>query len=233
VAVQRCGAIVTLVTLVVASTPVSARDLYARVDADGHIHLSDVRKPGYRVLVRDPSAPPPQSDGGARVRWLGPHPGRCLPETLARIAREEGVPPTLLHAVAAVESACDPRAVSVKGAQGLMQLMPATATRYGVQRVFDPADNARGGARYLRDLIVRYPGRTDLVLAAYNAGEEAVARYANTVPPFPETREYVRRVMEHHDRLVTAGAPARTWSAPPAPVAAVDDRIAGLAARAR
>jgi soluble lytic murein transglycosylase-like protein len=154
-----------------------------------------------------------------------------MPETLARIGREEGVPGVLLHAVAAVESACDPRAVSVKGAQGLMQLMPATAARYGVQRVFDPVENARGGARYLRDLIARYPGRTDLVLAAYNAGEEAVARHANTIPPFAETREYVRRVLQHHDRLVTPrAAPPRSQ---PTVSPSTEDRTAAVAARAR
>jgi soluble lytic murein transglycosylase-like protein len=70
-----------------------------------------------------------------------------------------------------------------------------------VQRVFDPADNVRGGARYLRDLIARYEGRLDLVLAAYNAGEAAVERHSNRIPPFAETRDYVRKVMDHYERL--------------------------------
>jgi soluble lytic murein transglycosylase-like protein len=128
-----------------------------------------------------------------------------MPTTIDRIAAEEQVPVALLHAVASVESACNPGAVSVKGAQGLMQLMPATAARYGVQQVFDPADNVRGGARYLRDLIARYEGRLDLVLAAYNAGEAAVERHSNQIPPFAETRDYVRKVIDHYERLSPRG----------------------------
>jgi hypothetical protein len=91
------------------------------------------------------------------------------------------------------ESAFDPFAVSVKGAQGLMQLMPGTAVRFGVQDVFDPAENVLGGVKYLRHLLDRYDGDTRLALAAYNAGEGAVDRYEG-VPPYPETRDYVQRI---------------------------------------
>jgi hypothetical protein len=182
--------------LALLALPCSAGDLYGRVDADGRIFLSDVRQEGYRLLVRDPGRAPI-----ARQTLGGGTSVRCMTMTLDRIATEERVPAALLHAVATVESACNPVAVSVKGAQGLMQLMPATAARYGVKRVFDPADNVRGGARYLRDLLARYEGRLELVLAAYNAGEEAVARHANQIPPFPETRDYVHKVMDHYDRL--------------------------------
>lgn len=176
--------------------PCAAGDLYGRVDADGHVFLSDVRQAGYSLVLRDPARPPatrPTLGGAAGVH--------CMPTTLDRIATEERVPRALLHAVATVESACNPGAVSAKGAQGLMQLMPGTAARYGVQRVFDPTDNVRGGARYLRDLLLRYEGRLELALAAYNAGEEAVARHANQIPPFAETRNYVLKVLDHYERL--------------------------------
>ena len=92
------------------------------------------------------------------------------------------------------ESNYEPRAVSRKGARGLMQLMPATAKRLSVARPFDPASNVKGGVRYLRELVDRYGNRPDLVLAAYNAGEGAVAAYGG-VPPYRETLTYVSRVL--------------------------------------
>src|SRR5262245_17023664 len=121
---------------------------------------------------------------------------------VASAARASDVSSDLLHAVITVESGYDPRARSPKGAQGLMQLMPATAKRYAVKDVWDPVDNLGGGARYLRDLLAMFDGNVTLALAAYNAGEEAVRKYANSIPPYAETREYVRRVLAHyHHRL--------------------------------
>ena len=109
-------------------------------------------------------------------------------------AKEHHLDPALISAVIRAESAFSPRAVSPKGARGLMQLMPATARRLGVRQPFDPAENVRGGAAYLSELASRF-GETevDLILAAYNAGEQAVELYKG-VPPYRETREYVRRV---------------------------------------
>jgi soluble lytic murein transglycosylase-like protein len=109
----------------------------------------------------------------------------------------------LLHAVIRAESNYDRFAISNRGAMGLMQLMPATVARYGVRNVFDPADNIEGGARYLKDLIALYGGRTDLVLAAYNAGQEAVKKYRG-IPPYPETRSYISRIQATYDKAVTA-----------------------------
>lgn len=105
-----------------------------------------------------------------------------------------GLPPALLKAVAQVESGLNPRAVSRCGAQGLMQLMPATAHSLGVRNAFDPAENIAAGARYLRSLLDRFHGDIRLALAAYNAGPGAVARYGG-VPPFRETQNYLRRVL--------------------------------------
>lgn len=110
-----------------------------------------------------------------------------------RESRRSNVDPALVHAVIRQESGYDPFAVSVKGAKGLMQLMPETARQLGVKDVFDPAENVRGGVKLLRELIDRYDGDRRLALAAYNAGEGAVERYGG-VPPYPETRDYISRI---------------------------------------
>lgn len=121
-------------------------------------------------------------------------------EAIGDAAQRHEVDPVLLTAMAEVESAFDARAVSHKGASGLLQLMPETAKRFGVGDVFDASQNADGGARYLRWLLERYEGRTELALAGYNAGEAAVDRYQG-IPPFPETRAYVTRVLAGVERL--------------------------------
>lgn len=113
-------------------------------------------------------------------------------DLIARAARTCAIDPRLVKSVMLIESAFDPRAVSRKGARGLMQLMPETAVRYGVRNPFDPTENVSGGVRYLAYLLGLYGGDTRRALAAYNAGESAVARYGG-VPPFEETRLYVRK----------------------------------------
>lgn len=115
--------------------------------------------------------------------------------TIDAEARRHGVDPDLVHAVIRAESAYNPSARSHAGACGLMQLMPATARRFGVRDIWEPAQNIRGGVTYLRFLLDRFEGDIRLVLAAYNAGEGAVVEYGNRIPPYRETRTYVRRVL--------------------------------------
>jgi soluble lytic murein transglycosylase-like protein len=123
--------------------------------------------------------------------------GEITPDPLSEvariIAREQGLPAKLVHSIIQAESNGDARAVSRKGAMGLMQLMPGTAKDYQVLDPFDPVANIRGGARYLRDLLEEFAGNLSLALAAYNAGPGAVRKYQG-IPPFPETQEFVRKV---------------------------------------
>lgn len=109
-----------------------------------------------------------------------------------------GVDPYLIYCTMAQESSFTVGATSPKGAQGLMQLMPGTAARYGVTNPYDVAQNIKGGTRYLKDLLKMFNGRVDLALAGYNAGEGAVMKFGNTIPPYTETRNYVRLIMKRY-----------------------------------
>lgn len=128
-------------------------------------------------------------------------------EFVDKYARQYRVEPELVYAVMRVESCFDPNAVSRVGARGLMQLMPATATGLGVSDSFDPAQNIRGGTRYLSEQLSRFGGNRKLALAAYNAGPGAVQRHGG-VPPFRETQAYVRKVQTAYERYALAGASA-------------------------
>jgi soluble lytic murein transglycosylase-like protein len=114
---------------------------------------------------------------------------------ISESARAHGVAPELVASVIAVESNFNPNAVSWRSARGLMQLMPQTAARFGVTKIFDPQQNIEAGTKYLKELLLRYKGDLALTLAAYNAGPDRVGQY-RAVPPYRETRDYVRRVTE-------------------------------------
>lgn len=149
---------------------------------------------------RAPAAPAaPLTGDAARIFSLAP--------ALTAAAQAHDVDPLLMHAIAHVESRHNARAVSPAGARGVMQVMPATARRFGVgqpeQELFDAATNARAAAAYVRTLRTRYGDDLRLVLAAYNAGEGAVAKYGSSVPPYPETQAYVRDVLAVYRRLTS------------------------------
>jgi soluble lytic murein transglycosylase-like protein len=182
-------------------------DVYRYVDgATGRVMLlytdrvpADSR---YRLLRRDglgSSANFAQTQAAASRLKPSPTPSRFSSHIMAA-AHETKVDPALIHAVITVESGYNPSARSPAGAVGLMQLMPQTAKRYGVTDRLDPAQNIHGGARYLRDLKSMFGNNLHLVLAAYNAGEEAVMKYGRRIPPYRETIAYVPKVMSHYNR---------------------------------
>jgi soluble lytic murein transglycosylase-like protein len=127
---------------------------------------------------------------------------------LIQSGKSNGVDPLLIYSVMHQESSFKSRAISPKGARGLMQLMPGTAMRFGVTNIFDPRQNIEGGARYMRFLLDRFDGDVNLALAGYNAGEGAVEKYGWRIPPYAETQEYVRRISRRYSLLQDPSAAA-------------------------
>lgn len=200
-------------------SPYAYADIYGYIDADGSAHFSTEKlDERYQLYVREDadsdasfrSSPPAPALTEFRqtplASYLSRHPNLQKYEPLlTEAAREFALDPALLKAVMAAESGFNAHAVSPKGAIGLMQVMPATAQRYGVQgdrrqsvaqKLTDPKTNIRVGARYLRDLHKMFPSSPELVIASYNAGEGAVQKYNNAIPPYPETRSYVQIVKQ-------------------------------------
>jgi soluble lytic murein transglycosylase len=161
----------------------TAEEIYYRRDANGALVLTNVPdRPDFRAY---------RGHGPLRVTSSGEE----FREMIERTASQHGIHPDLVFAVAAVESNFNSRAVSEKGAQGLMQLMPDTAARFGVADPFNPSENVLGGVRYMRYLLDLFKGDSRLALAAYNAGENVVLA-GRGVPPYPETRRYVEKVLK-------------------------------------
>ncbi len=167
----------------------AAAQTHQFVGPDGTVHFTNApTDPRYRRMT---------SMSGTAEGWLRVPASvatASLTDMIRVAAERHGVPEQLVSAVIRVESGFNPRAVSPKGARGLMQLMPGTASLLGVRDSFDPMDNINGGVRHLRGLLDRYGNNLSLVLAAYNAGEGAVANYGG-VPPYPETQAYVGRIL--------------------------------------
>ena len=173
-------------------------------DASGAVVLSNFQtEVTQAVIVAAPPVPAPVAasmppDAGAPVAAVMP--AKFMP-IIDAAAREHALPPSLLHAVIAVESGYNPRAVSKAGAKGLMQLMPETGSRFGARDLFDATQNVRAGAQYLKWLLGTFDGDMALALAGYNAGENAVMRYGNKIPPYRETQEYVPKVLAVYKQL--------------------------------
>jgi membrane-bound lytic murein transglycosylase MltF len=177
---------------------VARSDIYRYVDADGVIHLTNVPvnpHVKYDLILRE-----------KRVLFhVKPSEISRYDALIARASEKYQVEPALVKAVIKAESNFNHQAVSPKGARGLMQLMPATAASLQVEDSFHPAKNIDGGVRYLRYLLNLFRGDLSLALAAYNAGEAAVARYQYTIPPFQETQTYVRRVLHYFGQFRNEG----------------------------
>jgi soluble lytic murein transglycosylase-like protein len=185
--------------VVLLSAAPSSAQIYAWRDANGNLVLSDRKLDASAATFAVADAPAvrvtrPVVSNTARDRFE--------PFVQEHAARHS-LRPELVRAVIQVESGYNPRARSPKGAMGLMQLMPATASYLGVRDPYDPADNIRGGTAYLRELLDRYDGNEELALAAYNAGAGAVDRYGRKVPPYRETRDYVRKIGSATSRVQT------------------------------
>ncbi len=190
-----------LVGLAVVLRAVSAQaEIYAWRDEHGRLVLSKHPAPS------GVSAQTFAVDGAEAYRTTGEGSGspfrigraelqNRLRTVIETSAAEQSLSPDLVRAVIRVESGWNPRARSDKGAQGLMQLMPGTAAQYGVTNPFDPEHNIRGGVAYLKTLMDRFDGKTELALAAYNAGPGAVEKYGRKIPPYRETQAYVRKIV--------------------------------------
>jgi soluble lytic murein transglycosylase-like protein len=189
-----------LIASLLAASSVSAHSqIYTYVDADGMRHYTDVPDNNrYRLLVLSPHD---RTASGDRYDSMLLAKASQYDSIIEKAALSASVEPNLLRAVIVVESGFNSRAVSKRGAVGLMQLMPATATRFGVSNPYDPRENVHAGARYLKFLIDRFGQNVRLALAAYNAGEDAVDRNGGQIPPFTETMAYVPRVMRIYQML--------------------------------
>ena len=196
--------------LLTAATPAEAQ-IYSWWDEHGTLVLSDKARPdGGPATASMPTAP--RSTRVRAVQSTPPIASRLYDELIVEHARQHDIRPDLVRAVVQVESAFNPHAVSPKGAQGLMQLMPATARELGVINPFDPEQNVSGGVRYLRQLLDRYGNDEQLALAAYNAGPGTVDRYGQEVPPYKETQKYVTKISQMAGESIPAKLPIRKAS---------------------
>lgn len=186
--------------LATAAGPACA-DIYSYTDANGTVHFSNVpdnRRYALFMRTTKEKTEAPLARGGS---WGIPGNKARFTPLVEEAANQNRLDPALLHALITTESGYNPRAVSAKGAIGLMQLMPDTARRYGVSNIYDPSQNIHAGAHYLSDLLKLFNQDLNLALAAYNAGENAVIKYGNHIPPYQETVAYVPKVLSHYRKF--------------------------------
>ena len=169
----------------------SHADIYKYVDNEGVLHLTNVPSipnAKYVLILKE-----------KRILFRSDIDINRFDEIITKMAEKYKIDSALIKAVIKAESNFDHQAISPVGAQGLMQLMPATATQLQVEDVFHPEKNIEGGVRYLKYLLNNYRGNLTLALAAYNAGERTVAKYNNQVPPYKETKNYVKKVLSYYN----------------------------------
>ena len=197
----------TALVLVALSCATAEAQIYAWRDGAGQMVLSD--SPRDAIGAMQTFAVPRAT--GVKVTRPPDHKSARFDPIIDEHAAAQGVSADLVRAVIQVESAFNHLAVSPKGAMGLMQLMPATASELGVVNPFDPAQNIGGGIRYLKRLLSRYDDRVELALAAYNAGPGAVDKYGQKVPPYRETRDYVQKITKSSATGPPAKPPTRIY----------------------
>jgi len=176
-------------SLIIVLPSLSLTDIYKSVDKEGVIHLTNVPtdvNTKYVLVLRE-----------KRVQFNLGQDAKMYDHLITKAAKKYKVDSALIKAIIKAESNFNPRAISPVGAQGLMQIMPATASSLEIQDSFHPENNIEGGVRYLRYLLNLFNGDLPLALAAYNAGEGVVARYNNSIPPYEETRVYIQRVLNY------------------------------------
>lgn len=231
------------ISLVAACAAVSvaaqAADVYVSFGEAGVARFAErALDDSYRLLIKDLQA---EARAAAAASANHPGPSADIRSALEGVAQRHGLEYALLHAIAQVESGFNPMAVSPKGAIGVMQLMPGTAQRYGVQaadaaslrgKLHQLSVNVEAGGRYLSDLMRQFNGQTELVLAAYNAGEGAVRKAGNRIPAYPETQNYVDKVMRIFHGMRGADAPVAAVAQGPFPSPA-HGRSAGAPAAGR
>ena len=208
-----------LALLAFSAAPCSA-DIYRYIDENGGVHFSDVRVDArYELFMKTrpaaaETAPASAQDGvqaasltaaaAAKPSFRPTKVNARFADMVAKVAAEQKIDPALMHAVITVESAYNPKAKSPKGATGLMQIMPDTGKRYGVTDLLNPIKNLTAGAKYLKDLLAMFGNDMRLAVAAYNAGEGAVMRNGNNIPPYKETQAYVPRVLQYYESYRSA-----------------------------
>lgn len=185
-----------IISLFLCPTVISA-DIYRHVDKDGVVHFTNTPgdAKGQLYLREAPKAPLSRTSSGKPEAWMM--------EYADRYSRAHNLPPALIKAIIRAESNGEPYAVSPKGAQGVMQLMPFTARQMNVSDPFDPVENIEGGVKYLKELLGTFGGNLAHAVAAYNAGPAAVKKYGG-IPPYNETRLYVKRVMNYYQQFLSA-----------------------------
>lgn len=184
------AAVLLILILALAGSPARA-DFYRYVDENGVVHITNVPVSGDYTWIME------EAGEGRSGRSVASYDRSEIENVIFEKSIDHGVDPALVKAIVKAESDFNPGAVSEDGARGLMQLMPETARLVGVRDIDDPTQNVEGGIRYLAMLLRKYDWHLQLAVAAYNAGETAVAKYGG-VPPYRETEEFVQRVLHYH-----------------------------------
>ena len=201
-------ALYILAIFALAAGPAAAQYQVDNFDFPNAVKIQTPAKPATKRLIQLTSMPLNPSLGGFTTG------NSDVDNYIVESGKRNSVDPLLLYSIMHQESSFKPRAMSNKGARGLMQLIPATASRFGVMNIWDPKQNIEGGARYMRFLLNLFNGDVRLALAGYNAGEGAVMKYGYQVPPYSETREYVRRIGNRYSLIRDPQAVAQAISLP-------------------